>query len=94
MTMNLICDEPTCDHKEDVGALSEDMIGKPCPKCGSDLLTRQDYEEGLKCQAVIGMLKAAGLAKDPVDGEDGVKMSINPHAGTLNISVTGLEDGE
>jgi hypothetical protein len=92
--MNLICDEPTCDHKEDVGALSEDMIGKPCPKCGANLLTREDYEEGLKYQAVLELLKSAGLAKDPVDGDEGALISVNPHAGTLNISVTGLESDE
>lgn len=43
MNQFLKCDEPNCDHHEDVETITEDMIGKPCPKCGANLLTQKDF---------------------------------------------------
>lgn len=41
----LKCDNPSCDYKDDA-IDSEDYakwIGCPCPKCGENLLTVEDY---------------------------------------------------
>lgn len=86
MFNQLICDAAACDHREDVEALTEDLIGKACPKCGADLLTREDFEAGKRMQAMIDLLKAAGIAKDASE-EGGTLMTVNPHAGGLNISL-------
>lgn len=39
----LVCDAEGCDHRQDVDDITADMIGTPCPKCGANLLTEQDY---------------------------------------------------
>lgn len=40
------CDNKECDFK-DMGVLYEDYpkwLNRPCPKCGSNLLTQQDFD--------------------------------------------------
>ena len=40
------CDAKNCDWKDDSISLETDLepwLGKPCPNCGSNLLTRFDY---------------------------------------------------
>ena len=42
----LVCDNPNCDYKNE-NVLFEDYsewLDKPCPKCGENLLTQEDYE--------------------------------------------------
>ena len=87
MFNELVCDEATCDHREEIEALTEDLIGKECPKCGADLLTREDYEVGKRMQAAIDVLRDLGIAKGATEGGGDVLMSVNPHAGELNISL-------
>ena len=38
MTAFLQCDADGCGHHETVPEISRDLIGKPCPKCGANLL--------------------------------------------------------
>ena len=67
----LKCDAPGCDHVEDVEAISRDLIGKPCPKCGADLLTAADCETWLAMvQPGIELAKALGLFVDRAPTED------------------------
>jgi len=42
---NIICDNKDCDYR-DIADLSKlkSYINKPCPKCGSNLLTEEDYD--------------------------------------------------
>lgn len=41
--MRLRCD--ACDHVMPMpGAFGPELIGYPCPKCGSDMLTQKDFE--------------------------------------------------
>jgi predicted RNA-binding Zn-ribbon protein involved in translation (DUF1610 family) len=42
----LHCDEPACAHVLPEGHVTwgEHLIGYPCPRCGSNMLTREDYE--------------------------------------------------
>lgn len=41
----LQCDKDGCDYREDgiINAELETHINKPCPKCGENLLTLEDY---------------------------------------------------
>jgi len=45
------CDNPNCDYINRDVAIEDfhNWVDKPCPKCGSNLLTNQDYKtlEGL-----------------------------------------------
>ena len=39
------CDNPDCDFKDDTVSIEnyKDWLNKPCPKCGQNLLTKEDY---------------------------------------------------
>lgn len=92
MPGKLKCDATDCDHKEDYGELSRDLIGKECPKCGANLLTEEDYIAGLRVEAMIGLLKDLGLATYATDPDDkSVLMSFNPHAGSMTIKIGGAK---
>lgn len=38
------CDNPSCDYRDDTAEYKdyEKFLNKPCPKCGSNLLTEKD----------------------------------------------------
>lgn len=60
----LKCDAPTCDHFEET-AITIDVVDKPCPKCGANLCTEQDF---LDFNIVAAATRAAGelaLKKQP-----------------------------
>lgn len=40
------CDNPNCDYRNDKVEFEdyEKWLNKPCPKCGSNLLTKEDLE--------------------------------------------------
>lgn len=40
----LKCDKKGCVHVEFHDDITSALIGKPCPHCGSNLLTQEDYE--------------------------------------------------
>lgn len=41
----IVCDNPNCDYEIDNSSeiIYLDYIDKPCPKCGENLLTFEDY---------------------------------------------------
>ena len=41
----LKCDAKGCVHVELHKTITKDMINEPCPNCGSNLLTAEDYQE-------------------------------------------------
>lgn len=53
----LQCDNPNCDYEDMSVPFSdyEKSIGKPCPKCGENLLTQEDYDK------VMQMIDAAEI---------------------------------
>ena len=57
------CDNPECDYKvkNPTGSPFEDIssfVNMPCPKCGENLLTKEDYLQSLKLlKAVIWLNK-------------------------------------
>ena len=77
----LKCDAAGCDHVEDVEAITPELIGKPCPKCGSNLLTEADCEAWLAMvQPGIELAKKLGLLVDRApSGDDLVKLRLGLH---------------
>lgn len=71
------CDNPNCDY-EDMTVQMEDYeqwLNKPCPKCGQNLLTEEDYRNTL---FLIEMTKVANKIYNPIkDDEEIVNMRIN-----------------
>jgi len=40
----LRCDNPKCDYVNDDILFENYVVGQPCPKCGDNLLTQEDYD--------------------------------------------------
>lgn len=83
----LKCDAPGCDHVEDVEAISRDLIGKACPKCGADLLTEADCEAWLAMvQPGIELAKALGLFVDrPPTEADQALVRVHLHGNDFSL---------
>jgi hypothetical protein len=79
----LKCDADGCDYVEIPDAISPSHIGKPCPKCGADLLTEQDYRDALGIVAAAQMLNAELGPMEP--SGNAITLNINPHAGNLHV---------
>ncbi|WP_340265427.1 hypothetical protein [Sphingobium mellinum] len=85
----LQCDAQGCGHREENDELREDQIGKPCPKCGASLLTREDYDVYVsRIKPMFDMMKALGLLVDPESGE-GQPISVHYHDGATTIRELG-----
>lgn len=89
-TMRLVghqlqCDAPACDHVEELAEITADLIGKPCPRCGANLLTEEDFIAG---RAMLATLEAVAevLPTSKSKNPEYVRMSINPHAGEVNVT--------
>lgn len=87
---SLKCDAQGCDHVEKVSAITAECIGKPCPKCGANLLTQEDHDAALILEATVDLInQTIGPVEAPADTASRPTMiSINPHSGELNIKVS------
>lgn len=81
----LKCDASDCDVVQTVDAITEDQIGMPCPKCGANLLTREDFEESKGIFAMAEIMQALGLLAEPDSGAKGEPVSLNYHKGETRI---------
>lgn len=85
----LNCDNPDCGHVEHVGTITADMIDMPCPKCGENLLTAEDFEGW---EVVKMLMDAAQSVVGDVDDGDPVEMRVKLHEGTLDITFKDLPE--
>ncbi|WP_422073918.1 hypothetical protein [Tranquillimonas rosea] len=92
MIEHLKCDAAGCDHVEDVDQITEDHVGMPCPKCGANLLTEEDWAEWKPMQALISAMERAGYAR-PDPGEQTVAMRVGVHGKKTTIEID-REGGE
>ena len=58
---SIVCDNKQCDYKikNPTGDPNEDTSGylnMPCPNCGENLLTEQDYLQSLKVLRIVNWL--------------------------------------
>jgi hypothetical protein len=60
----LKCDTPTCDHFE-MARICAANVGKACPKCGANLLTREDFVNFRTIQASMAALNELALLSNP-----------------------------
>lgn len=85
----LICDAPGCGHAERVGPLRPSLIGTRCPKCGSDMLTREDYFAAVRCVGTLRLLTVLGLARAPKDDEEGLLVNARASGWKVEKKVAG-----
>lgn len=87
----LNCDNAGCGHVEQVGTITEVMVGTPCPKCGSDLLTEKDWNAW---KVYRQMMEFAREISPPDDGAGMVNMGVGLHNGKVTITVEPINDQE
>lgn len=72
----LKCDAPGCDFRDET-ILAEDYekwVNAPCPKCGANLLTQEDFELSKVLRDIIGIVNETFPGRNP--NEELVHMSI------------------
>lgn len=86
MSSVLSCDAAGCGHVEPVEAILEADIGRLCPKCGANLLTREDFDYwAAHIEPMVRALEDLGLVRDgqPDGGE--ASLFFGHHAGKTTI---------
>lgn len=83
------CDNPSCDYKivnesKDPYVDTSKYVNMPCPKCGENLLTEQDYKD---YKVILDAVKLAiELSKGvEVKQEDKKRLSFHAHDGVITI---------
>lgn len=79
----LRCDAAGCDHVEMVGTITGDMVGMPCPACGANLLTEQDWKQWASFVAVLNAVQA--LIPEGSGGAP-IKTSVHIHEGKVTMT--------
>lgn len=88
----LHCDNPRCGHNLPYGqeTWGKHLIGYPCPRCDSNMLTRKDFESGEKLLRIAAwMNKWLGpiFGKDPERNPEAFnKVSMHVHNGKTTIT--------
>lgn len=77
--MYLQCDAEGCNHLEFVDTITEDMVGKPCPKCNANLLTKEDYDMFVQVQNMITL-------SNNLYSDDAIAVDIHCHDGKMTIT--------
>lgn len=78
----LNCDAADCDHVEPVGTITVDMVDMPCPSCGSNLLTAEDWAAW---QPYSALLKSVDTAINPNGDEGRVAVRVGLHGPKTTI---------
>lgn len=90
MSEHLNCDAEGCSHVEQVSEITEDHVGMPCPVCGANLLTREDWEAWKPIQAVLRQAKAmaesSGALPDAAPPQ-GASVHVRHHGGKTTIEL-------
>ncbi len=63
----LVCDNENCDFEDMTIKQSDykDWVNKPCPKCGENLLTEEDFINSEKLQLIVDSVNA--LTEDEIN---------------------------
>ena len=88
------CDNPECDFVNQEVKIEDykDWLNKPCPKCGSNLLTQADYDN---VQMLLNLVDIINENKDIFpDTEDMQNNSDEISTITFNMNGTGKMDIE
>lgn len=82
----LKCDAAYCDHVEEVPEITEGMVGKPCPLCGANLLTQEDWDQW---KVMVAMVRAVqSFAPTADDDSDKVMMRVGLHGDKTSIEIS------
>ena len=83
----LKCDNPSCDFI-DISIAIEDYdnwLNTPCPKCGANLLTKEDLDAVKKIIALTNLAQASEYINKEGDGEATFHFNFD---GTGNVEIS------
>lgn len=84
----LKCDAKPCNHVETVDAIQASDIGKPCPKCGENLLTQRDFDDMQAFSKTMDVINQAfPISEHSATGSLGM-LSVNPHNGGWDVHLS------
>jgi len=89
MQLYLQCDAEGCDHKEFVDTITEEMIGKECPLCGSNLLTEEDFKMFEPLMQAKELMQGLGLVADENTPDDVETSTISVHCHKNTVMIKG-----
>lgn len=70
----LHCDNPDCNHDETFeGPFREELINMPCPKCGENLLTEEDFLDANKVMEEMSAIANIMNSLSPEEVEEMTK---------------------
>jgi hypothetical protein len=96
------CDNKSCDYIDKTATVERysEYLNKPCPKCGENLLTEEDYKLAQQLNALANFInslsqeqiqelnKAQGVEVDPELANKKVSVTFNAHD---SISIEKIE---
>ncbi|MFK7942092.1 MAG: hypothetical protein AB8B85_04130 [Paracoccaceae bacterium] len=93
MSLFMKCDAEGCDHRETVPEMVPELIGTPCPKCGANLMTQEDFDYFVNTVLPsLNVMKLLGLVRDVTEEDaDGPALQVGTHEGEINIQVVGTD---
>lgn len=80
----LNCDADGCGHVEDVGTITADMVDMPCPVCGANLLTKEDW---VAWQPYSAVLSSVQEIVDPEATGEKVVLRVGLHGPKTSIEI-------
>lgn len=91
--MSLKCDEPNCNVEIDCPDYGPQYIDTPCPECGANLLTKEDFDDAEPMRLMFAILEKAGLTKDSA-AKDAVEVRFNQHNGKTALEFNAQKGGD
>ena len=94
----VVCDNPSCDYKVenpggDPRADLSDWVDKPCPKCGENLLTQEDYELHNKMMVLLdAIVDLIPESKEPIPEDKMVTGIIKARDGKISLTIDKKKD--
>lgn len=85
----LKCDAVGCSYRDaEPLPFTEDLIGRPCPVCGANMLTRADFEDAQKLLTAIGTVnRAFGHLGTENSDADHTAVRFGVHEGEFTIDL-------
>ena len=84
MSEYLKCDQNECSHVETHEKLTDEMVNKACPSCGSNLLTQDDWKQYSAIRNLMSLVDNTIKSKQAEDEQAFV--SLHVHDGTTTIT--------
>lgn len=85
------CDNPECDFADETIKVEDyiDWLNKPCPKCGSNLLTKEDYDNVYMLLSLVDIVNEKYSLTEEMQNNSDKAATI-----TFNMNGTGKMDIE